>query len=158
MYKNTCCSPPSAGQSYPRASPSVLFGSTGASAPAEERWPTWIAESGHYSEKNGSACWKKKRDTTDEIYRMLQWNRIHHNTSVHNASKWQLILHLFSISCSSSWTLWQSSSAGAKLLATFIKRAATLLLHNKPAIRRFSPWSTQASTTAVRKIHSISQY
>lgn len=63
------------------------------------------------------------------------------------------------MSCSSSWTFWQSCSAGEKLFATFIKSAATLLLHSRPAIRRFSPWSTQASTTATRtNRQSVSQY
>lgn len=71
----------------------------------------------------------------------------------------KLTFHLFSISCSSSWTLWQSSSAGEKLFAAFIKSAATLLLHSRPAIRRFSPWSMQASTTAIHKHkHTVQFY
>lgn len=57
--------------------------------------------------------------------------------------------YLVSMSCSSSWTFWQSSSAGVKLFPTFMKSAATLLLQRRPAARLFSPWSTHASTTAV---------
>ena len=59
-----------------------------------------------------------------------------------------LCTHAFSISCSRSWTLRLSSSAGGKVLPTFMKRAAILLLRRKPAARRRSPCRTQASTAA----------
>lgn len=57
--------------------------------------------------------------------------------------------HALSTSCSRSWTLRLSSSAGGKLLPTFMKRAAILLLRRKPAARRRSPCRTHASTAAV---------
>lgn len=60
-----------------------------------------------------------------------------------------LSTHVLSISCSRSWTLRLSSSAGGKLLPTFMKRAAILLLRRKPAARLRSPCRTQASTAAV---------
>lgn len=56
--------------------------------------------------------------------------------------------HALSMSCSSSWTLRLSSSAGGKPLPTFMKSAAILLLRRKPAALRRSPCSTQASTAA----------
>lgn len=59
-----------------------------------------------------------------------------------------LCTHALSISCSRSCTLRLRSSAGGKLLPTFIKRAAILLLRRKPAARRRSPCRTQASTAA----------
>lgn len=193
VYNNTCCSPPSTGQSCQGASPSVPFGSTGVSAPEGEGWPAWIADCGHYSVMNCSAYWKteKKPDRWDvcvEAVRMEQTYRTGRGIKMHyiaHKSRTQrgeiyktrkeryndymslashrrkLTSHLFSMSCSSSWTLWQSSSAGKKLFAAFIKSAATLLLHSRPAIRRFSPWSMQASTTATHthtQTQSISQY
>ena len=59
-----------------------------------------------------------------------------------------LSTHALSISCSRSCTLRLSSSAGGKLLPTFMKRAAILLLRRKPAARLRSPCRTQASTAA----------
>lgn len=65
-----------------------------------------------------------------------------------------LCTHAFSNSCSRSWTLRLSSSAGGKLLPTFMKRAAILLLRRKPAARRRSPCKTQASTAAAETMVS----
>lgn len=63
--------------------------------------------------------------------------------------------YAFSMSCSSSWTLRLSSSAGGKPLPTFMKSAAILLLRRKPAALRRSPCSTQASTAAVETQWSV---
>lgn len=62
--------------------------------------------------------------------------------------------HALSISCSRSCTLRLSSSAGGKLLPTFMKRAAILLLRRKPAARLRSPCRTQASTAAAGTLRS----
>lgn len=59
-----------------------------------------------------------------------------------------LSTYALSISCSRSCTLRLSSSAGGKLLPTFMKRAAILLLRRKPAARLRRPCRTQASTAA----------
>lgn len=58
------------------------------------------------------------------------------------------VSHFVSMICSTSWAFLHSSSAGAKLFPTFMKRAATLLLRRKPAARRFNPCRTHASTAA----------